>query len=67
MSCGVGCRHGSDLALLWLWQANSDLPLSLGTSICCRWLPKKTKKKKKKKKKGKKEKEVPSVGQWKWI
>ena len=19
MSCGVGCRHGSDLALLWLW------------------------------------------------
>ena len=20
MSCGVGCRHGSDLALLWLWH-----------------------------------------------
>ena len=19
MSCGIGCRHGSDLALLWLW------------------------------------------------
>ena len=19
MSCGVGCRHGSDLTLLWLW------------------------------------------------
>ena len=19
MSCGVGCRHGSELALLWLW------------------------------------------------
>ena len=19
MSCGVGCRHGSDVALLWLW------------------------------------------------
>ena len=19
MSCGVGCRHGLDLALLWLW------------------------------------------------
>ena len=19
MCCGVGCRHGSDLALLWLW------------------------------------------------
>ena len=20
MSCGVGCRRGSDLALLWLWH-----------------------------------------------
>ena len=20
MSCGVGCRHGSDAALLWLWH-----------------------------------------------
>jgi len=20
VSCGVGCRHGSDLALLWLWH-----------------------------------------------
>ena len=20
MSCGVGCRHGLDLALLWLWR-----------------------------------------------
>ena len=20
MSCGVGCRHGSDLALLWFWH-----------------------------------------------
>ena len=20
MRCGVGCRHGSDLALLWLWR-----------------------------------------------
>ena len=19
MSCGIGCRQGSDLALLWLW------------------------------------------------
>ena len=19
VSCGVGCRHGSDLVLLWLW------------------------------------------------
>ena len=20
MSCGIGCRRGSDLALLWLWR-----------------------------------------------
>ena len=20
LSCDVGCRHGSDLALLWLWR-----------------------------------------------
>ena len=20
MSCGVGCRHGLDLMLLWLWR-----------------------------------------------
>ena len=20
MSCGVGCRHGSNLVLLWLWR-----------------------------------------------
>ena len=20
VSCGVGCRHGSDLVLLWLWH-----------------------------------------------
>ena len=20
MSCGVGCRHGSDLASMWLWH-----------------------------------------------
>ena len=20
VSCGVGCRHGSNLALLWLWH-----------------------------------------------
>ena len=20
MSCGVGCRHGLDMALLWLWS-----------------------------------------------
>ena len=33
MSCGVGCRHGSDPVLLWLWRrlAAVDLirPLAL--------------------------------------
>ena len=30
MSCGVGCRHGSDSTLLWLWHrlAASD-PMEL--------------------------------------
>ena len=37
---GIGCRHGLDLALLWLWRkpaaASSDLTSSLGTSVCHR-------------------------------
>ena len=24
MSCGIGHRHGSDLALLWLWRRPVD-------------------------------------------
>ena len=24
MSCGIGRRHGSDLALLWLWRRPAD-------------------------------------------
>ena len=44
--CSVGCRCGSDLALLWLWcrrgSCSSDLTPSLGTSICCKCGPKKT-------------------------
>ena len=51
VSCGVGHRHGSDLALLWLWRrlAATALiqPPSLGTSICHTCSPKTTKKKKK--------------------
>ena len=23
VSCGVGCRHGSDLVLLWLWRRSA--------------------------------------------
>ena len=48
MSYSVGCRCGSDLALLWLWcrpAATGLIPTpSLGTSICCRCSPKKTNK-----------------------
>ena len=27
MSCGVGCRYGSDLALLWLWRRPAAVAL----------------------------------------
>ena len=48
MSCGVGLRHGWDLALLWLWHRPAATALirqtpSLGTSICRRRSPRKTK------------------------
>ena len=41
MSCGVGLRHGSDLALLWLWCRPADtvqplaweLPYTAGTAL----------------------------------
>ena len=52
MSCGVGCRHSSDPALLWLWRrpaATAPIgPLALGTSICHTSAPIKGKKTKKK-------------------
>ena len=48
VSCGVGRRLISDLALLWLLcrpVAGALIrPLAWGTSICCRCRPKKTKK-----------------------
>ena len=25
VSCGIGCRHSSDLALLWLWHRQSAI------------------------------------------
>ena len=28
MSCGVGCRHGSDLVLLWLWRRPAAVVLT---------------------------------------
>ena len=51
MSYSVGCRCGSDPALLWLWHRlwrySANSTPRLGTSICCVCSPKKTKKKKK--------------------
>ena len=55
MSCGVGCRRGSDLALLWLAAIAPirplvwELPYATGVAL-------KSQKKKKKKKKKKKNK-----------
>ena len=47
VSWHVGRRRGSDLALLWLWRwavATAPIwPLSLGTSICHKCGPEKTK------------------------
>ena len=37
VSCGIGCRRGSDPTLLWLWCRMATEALiqpSLGTSIC---------------------------------
>ena len=55
MSCGVGCRRGSDLALLWLWRRPAaaapigplawEPPYAMGVVL---EKDKKTKKKKKK-------------------
>ena len=54
MSCGVGCRRGSDLALLWLWcrLAATALirPLAWEPPICHGRGPRNGKKKKDKKK-----------------
>ena len=50
MSCGVGRRHGSDPARLWLWRRPAAValirPPSLGTSICQGVALKRQKKKK---------------------
>ena len=49
MSCGVGHRHGSVLALLWPWCRLVAValirPLALGISICLWCGPKKKEKK----------------------
>ena len=48
MSCGVGCRHGSDLGLLWLWCRLTGVALIRPQPSGCS--PKKTKDKEKKRK-----------------
>src|SRR5512135_3193259 len=73
VSCGVGCRRGSDPVLLWLWRrpvATAPIqPPSLGTSICLGSGPRdsnnnnnKKDKKTKKKKKGKEMQGLPGWG-----
>ena len=57
MSCGVGRRRGSDLALLWLWRrpaATAPKPLAWEPPYAvCAALEKDQKKRKKKKKRDK--------------
>jgi len=66
MSCGIGCRHGSDPALLWLWlwcRLVTTAPIGP-----LAWEPlhvagaalEKAKKKKKKKKRKKEKEEIKS-------
>ena len=60
MSCGVGCRLGLDLVLLWLWRR----PVATAQIRALAWeapyaagaAPEKTKRQKKKKKKKEKKK-----------
>ena len=63
MSCGVGCRHSLDLALLWLWRRLAAIALI--TSLA--WEPPyavgealKRDKRQKKKKKKKKPRLIPA-------
>ena len=66
MNCGVGCRHGWDPTLLWLWRRPAttalirplawEPPYAEGVALEKAKKTKKTKKKKKKKKRQKKKK-----------
>ena len=63
MSCGVGHRCGSDLALLWLWHKLAAVTLfrplawELPYATCTAILKKKKKKKKKERERERREKE----------
>ena len=60
MSCGVGCRRGSDLTLLWLW------PRSAATALIrpLVWEPPHAADEALKRQIKKKESGVPVVAQW---
>ena len=67
MSCGVGCRHGSDPALLWLWCR----PTATALIRPLAWEPpyavgaaKEIAKRQKKQKTKNKKTGVPVVAQW---
>ena len=67
MSCGVGCRHGLDLALLWLWCRPAAVALL--QPLAWNWLchmPYATHValKAKKKKKKEEEEEGETIGLW---
>ena len=65
MSCGVGCIHGTDRALLWLWcrlVATALIRPLAWEPPCAVGVALKKDQKKKKKKKKKKEKENPKYG-----
>ena len=66
VSCGVGCRRGSDPALLWLWHR----PAATAPITSLAWEPPYTEGEaqemaKKKKKKNLSPLEAPIVAQWK--
>ena len=58
MSCGVGGRRSSDLALLWLWRRLAATAPSLGTFICHGSSPRKGRKTGKEKERKKERKMV---------
>ena len=64
MSCGVDCRHGSDLVLLWLWCRSAAVasirPLAweLPYAVDMGYDPKKKRKEKKKPESVKKKKDL---------
>ena len=66
MSCSVGCRHGSDLALLWLWRrqvAPAPIRPLAWEPPCAAGVAQETAKRQKDKKKKKKQQELFSCAE----